>query len=149
MRRSIVLVSLPVIALVLFAVPSRLEGPVLVPISPGHGLSLVDMAALVPLLVFLAALGTSLVRRRATLECTIRERPWWTTAVSSGAGLGLGLLLASVFPFFWWWAIGATLLTLVLILSFLAATGHVRARPSPTDGSRKHTEPGREGSRPR
>jgi len=37
--------------LALFIVPARLEGPVLVPISPGHGLSLLDMLALAPLLV--------------------------------------------------------------------------------------------------
>ena len=38
------------LALILFVVPAGLEGPVLVPISPGHGLSLVDVVALVPLL---------------------------------------------------------------------------------------------------
>jgi hypothetical protein len=37
------------VALVLFMVPGRLEGPVLVAISPGLGLSLVDVLALVPL----------------------------------------------------------------------------------------------------
>jgi hypothetical protein len=35
-----------VLAFVLFAVPARLEGPVLVPISPGHGLALIDVVAL-------------------------------------------------------------------------------------------------------
>ena len=30
------------LALLLFVVPATLEGPVLVPISPGHGLSLGD-----------------------------------------------------------------------------------------------------------
>jgi len=42
--------SLFVLALLLFVVPAGLEGPVLVPISPGHGLSLVDVVALAPLL---------------------------------------------------------------------------------------------------
>ena len=48
-----------VLALILFALPAGLEGPVLVPISPGHGLSLVDVVALVPLLA-----GTGLLALR-------------------------------------------------------------------------------------
>ncbi len=39
------------LASILFVVAASLEWPVLVPISPGHGLSLVDVVALVPLLV--------------------------------------------------------------------------------------------------
>jgi hypothetical protein len=35
------------LALMLFVVPAALEGPVLIPISPGHGLSLVEVVALV------------------------------------------------------------------------------------------------------
>jgi hypothetical protein len=45
-----------------------------------------------------------------------------------GGGLGMGLLLASVFPFFWWWAVGATLFTVTLILVALAAARDVRGR---------------------
>jgi hypothetical protein len=131
MRPSNLLLSLPVIALVLFAVPSRFEGPVLIPISPGHGLSLVDLAAVVPLIAASALLAVSLVRRRAQLECTIRRLPWTATAVLFGGGLGLGLLLASVFPFFWWWAVGATLFTVTLILVALAAAGRVRPKRHP------------------
>jgi hypothetical protein len=129
MRKPILLVSLPVTALVLFAVPSRFEGPVLIPISPGHGLSLVDLAALVPLIAGLAALGVFLVRRRAVLECAVGSRPWAAAAVLVSAGIGLGLLFASVFPFFWWWAVGAILVTLALVLVALAAARGVRGRP--------------------
>ena len=125
MRRSILRSSLPVAALVLFAVPARFEGPVLVPISPGHGLSAVDVAAVVLLLAALAALGTSLVRRRARLACVVRQRPGTAAAVLVGAGFGAGLLFASVFPFFWWWAVGAALLTLMLGLVALASAGRV------------------------
>jgi len=131
MRKPILLVSLPVIALVLFAVPSRFEGPVLIPISPGHGLSLVDLAAVVPLIAGLTALGVFLMRRRAVLECTIGLRPWAAATVLLSAGIGLGLLFASVFPFFWWWAVGATLVTLALVLVALAAARSVRGRPVP------------------
>jgi hypothetical protein len=129
MRKPTLLMSLPVIALILFSVPSRFEGPVLIPISPGHGLSLVDLAAVVPLVAGLSALGVFLVRRRADLEDMIRRRPWAAATVLFGAGIGLGLLFASVFPFFWWWAVGATLFTLALVLVALAAARRVRGRP--------------------
>jgi hypothetical protein len=127
-RLNLLLLTLPVIALVLFALPSRFEGPVIIPISPGHGLSIVDLAAVVPLIATWALLAVSLVRRRAQLKCTIRQRPWMAAAVLFGGGFGLGLLFASVFPFFWWWAVGATLFTVTLILVALAAAGHVRGR---------------------
>jgi uncharacterized membrane protein YedE/YeeE len=129
MRKPVLLVSLPVIALVLFAVPSRFEGPVLIPISPGHGLSLVDLTAVVPLIAGLTALGVFLMRRRAVLACTMGLRPWATATVIFSAGIGLGLLLASVFPFFWWWAVGATLVTLALVLVALAAGRRVSEPP--------------------
>jgi hypothetical protein len=129
MRKPILLVSLPVIALILFAVPSRFEGPVLIPISPGHGLSLVDLAAVIPLIAGLTALGVFLARRRVRLECTIRLRPWMAATVFFGAGTGSGLLFASVFPFFWWWAVGATLSTVALVLVALAAAGRDRGEP--------------------
>jgi hypothetical protein len=128
MRQSMVLLSLLGTALVLFAVPSRFEGPVLVPISPGHGLSLVDMAAVVPLVAAVVVLAVALVRGRPALERTIRARPWPAAAVLFAAGLGLGLLFASVFPFFWWWAVGATLFTVMLGLVARAAAGGVRGR---------------------
>ncbi|WP_448639187.1 hypothetical protein [Geodermatophilus sp. URMC 63] len=131
MRKPILLVSMPAVALVLFAVPDRFEGPVLVPISPGHGLSLVDLAAVVPLLTGPTALGVFLVRRRAVLVCTSRRRPWAAATVLIDAGTGLGLLVASVFPFFWWWAVGAVLLSLALAVVAFAAGRHVRGGPVP------------------
>ena len=109
------------LALVLFAIPARLEGPVLVPISPGHGLAMVDVLALGPLLAGLALLVGGLWQRRERLQAALIRRPWWAWAGAFGAGLGLGLLIASVFPFFWWWAIGAAVLTAVLLTAALLA----------------------------
>jgi hypothetical protein len=69
-----------VLAFVLFAVPARLEGPVLVPISPGHGLALIDVVALMPLLGGLAlslavcgSVGSGWMRRLPDG----RGRPGW------------------------------------------------------------------------
>jgi hypothetical protein len=76
MKGKITLVAVPVTALVLFAVPSQCEGPVLIPVSPGHGLSLVDMAAIVPLIAALTMLGLVLVRGRDRLSLVIGRAPW-------------------------------------------------------------------------
>ena len=136
MRRWIPLLSLLVLALVLFAVPARFEGPVIVPISPGHGLSLVDMVAVAPLLVAQAMVATALVKSRNQLQSAIRRTPWGATAVLFTGGAGLGLLLASVFPFFWWWAIGAALLTVTLAVAVLASAGRLGAERVDSDRSR-------------
>jgi hypothetical protein len=109
------------LALALFAVPGRFEGPLLVAISPGHGLALVDVVALVPLLGGLALLFGGLCRRRERLGAALRRRPGAAGAVVFGAGMGLGLLIASVFVFFWWWAIGAVLVTAALAAAVVAS----------------------------
>jgi hypothetical protein len=113
------------LALILFLVPAGLEGRLLVPISPGHGLSLVDVVALVPLLAGTGLLAGGFWKRRRQLEAALTRRPSLASAGAFVAGLGLGLLIASVFVFFWWWAIGAALLTAILLAASL-----VVARPA-------------------
>ena len=109
------------LALLLFVVPASLEGPVLVPISPGHGLSLVDVVALVPLLAGTALLAGGLWRCRPALDAALTRRPWLARAGAFVAGLGLGLLVASVFAFFWWWAIGAALVSATFLTAAVVA----------------------------
>jgi hypothetical protein len=133
------------LAFVLFAVPARFEGPVLVPLSPGHGLALIDVVALVPLLGGLALLAGGLWRRRERLDAAFGRRPWAARAGAFGVGLGLGLLIASVFVFFWWWAIGAGLLTAMLVTAAVAASGSERARARSRSG--RMTAPPAEGGR--
>jgi hypothetical protein len=118
------------LAIILFAIPANVEGPVLVPISPGHGLSLVDIFGLVPLLAAVGILGIGVTRRRERLSIAVARMPWAASTVAFAGGLGLGLLFASVFPFFWWWAIGAALFTLALTVVVLTAAG-VMERPRP------------------
>ncbi len=64
-----------VLAVVLLAMPTQLEGPVLVHISPGHALSVLDSVALAPLLVGAASLYGGLWRRRGRLREFVRLRP--------------------------------------------------------------------------
>jgi hypothetical protein len=117
------------LASLLFVVPAGLEGPVLIPISPGHGLSLVDVVALAPLLAGTALLAGGLWRRRRALDAALTRRPWLARAGALVAGLGLGLLVASVFAFFWWWAIGAALLSATLLGAAVVAARGEGARP--------------------
>ena len=114
--------SLFSLALLLFVVPAGLEGPLLLPISQGHGLSLVDVVALVPLLAGNVLLAGGLWRRRQRLDAALSRRRGVAWAGAFVAGLGLGLLVASVFTFFWWWAIGAALLTAMLLAAALMAS---------------------------
>jgi uncharacterized SAM-binding protein YcdF (DUF218 family) len=133
-------------ALVLFALPARYEGAVLVPISPGHGLSLVDVVATVALVAALAMVGLALVRSRERLARAIEQAPWAAAVVFFTGGAGLGLLFASVFPLFWWWAIGAALSTASLALAVLVSAGRVGASRSEGGGRRP---PARSGARRR
>jgi len=99
------------LGLAVLALPAGVEGPDVVPISPGHALSVVDLLGAFPLTVGAVWLEVGLWRRRSALAHWARGRPGAATAVWFGAGLGLGLLLASAFSrFFWWWAIGAIIL---------------------------------------
>ena len=94
----------------------------------GHGLSLVDVVALVPLLAGTGLLFGGLWQRRQRLDVALTRRPWSARVGAFVAGLGLGLLVASVFAFFWWWAIGAALLTAMLLAAALVAAGRFRPR---------------------
>jgi len=79
------------LASVLFVVPASAEGPALITVSAGHGLSLVDMAALVPLLTGTGLLAGGLWQRRQGLDAELSRRPWLARAGAGLAGLGLGL----------------------------------------------------------
>ena len=125
------------LALTLFVVPASLEGPVLVPISQGHGLSLVDVLALVPLLAGTALLAGGLWRRRQALDRALARQPWPARAGTFVAGLGLGLLVASVYAFFWWWAIGATLLSATLLAAAVVAARSDEPRARSRSGPRQ------------
>ena len=103
--------GLTALALGLLAVPRGLEGPVLLPISPGHALALLDTVAVVPLLAGTSWLYAGLWQRRGRLTQRLCAAPASSSLGLLVAGFGLGLLLASVLSqFFWWWAVGAVLL---------------------------------------
>ena len=115
--------GLVVIAIALLAAPAQIEGPVLVSISPGHALSVLDSIALIPLHVGLVWLYWGVWVRRHRLYDTMRTSPGKGSLGAFVGGLGVGLLLASAFStFWWWWAIGATLFLAMTIIAVLVVT---------------------------
>ena len=109
-----------VLAIALFATPTQFEGSVLVLISSGHALSVLDSFALVPLLLGLAWLYGGLWQRRQRLYYSISQAPNVSSVATFTAGLGLGFLLASAFSsFFWWWAIGAIIFSTITIFALI------------------------------
>jgi hypothetical protein len=115
--------GLVAIAIALLAAPAQLEGPVLISISPGHALSVLDCAALLPLLTGLAFLYWEIWVRRYRLYDAMRRSPGKGTLGVFVAGLGNGLLLASAFStFWWWWAIGATLFLAMTVAALVVAS---------------------------
>jgi hypothetical protein len=118
--------TLIAIALVVLALPDRVEGPVLVQISEGHALSVLDTVAVVPLIIASLWLKTGLWQRRGALQRALAGAPERAGIALFVSGVGLGLLIASAFSsFFWWWAIGAAVFGITVIIAVLVA---VRAR---------------------
>jgi hypothetical protein len=114
--------GLLVLSFALFALPADFEGPVLVPISSGHAIAVLDAAAIVPLVIASALLYAGVWRSRARLRESARSRPGVAVWLAFTGGLGLGLLLASVYSgFFGWWAIGAALLTAAMVTAAASA----------------------------
>ena len=115
--------GLVVSAIALLAAPAQFEGPVLVPISPGHALSALDSVALVPLLMGLAWLYWGVWLRRYRVYDAMHAAPGRGTLRVFAAGLGVGFLIASAFSnFWWWWAVGAMLFLATTISAVIAAT---------------------------
>ena len=113
-----ILIGLGLVALgiAVLAAPSQWEGSVLIPISPGHGLSALDMLGVAPILLGMGWLYFGLWQRRQQLYRSLQRSPKTGGLSAFVAGLGLGLLLASSFSaFFWWWAVGALLFGLMFV----------------------------------
>jgi hypothetical protein len=108
----------------ILALPAGFEGPTLLPISPGHALSLVDAVGVLPLAAGSMWLHAGLWGRRERLAQWARRRAGLAAVLTFAAGLGLGLLLASAFSvFYWWWAVGAAMFGIANVAAvFVAAT---------------------------
>jgi hypothetical protein len=105
-------VALVLLGVGLLAVPGGSEGPVLVPISEGHGLSAVDAVGAGLLAVGGTWLEVLVIRRLPRLGLSPRV----LFGLGLVAGVGVGLVVASAFSgFFWWWAVGGAVLGLVVL----------------------------------
>jgi hypothetical protein len=111
------------IGLVMLAAPSAIEGPVILPISPGHALSVLDAVAVLPLLAGSFSLYRGLWQRRGSLRAVALSMPGRAGALVLAGGFGLGLLIAAAFSaFFWWWAVGAVLFGAALLAAVVEAS---------------------------
>jgi len=111
--------ALIVVGAAVLAIPSTYEGPVLLPIGEGHGLSAVDTVGAVLLAIGGTWFEVLVVRRLPHLALSPRA----LFGLGLAAGIGVGLVVASAFSgFFWWWAVGAALLgAIVVVLVVLIA----------------------------
>ena len=117
------------VGIVLLAAPARVEGPVILPISPGHALSVLDAIAVLPLLAGSVSLYHGLWRHRRRVQLLTSSAPSQAVAIVFVGGFGLGLLIASAFSaFFWWWAVGAVLFASALIGTVLVVAREERAK---------------------
>ena len=109
-------IILLILSVLIFALPEQWEGPFLFRISNGHGLSIVDSFALIPLLISAAWIQKGLWKRRIYLFNKITMYPGSASLIIFFMGLGLGLLIASAFnDFFYWWGVGGVLFMIFLI----------------------------------
>jgi len=123
-KGSWIFVGLGLVALgiAILAAPSQWEGPMLVPISPGHGLSMLDMFGVAPILIGTGWLYYGLWQKRQRVFESIQKSPQAGSLGVFIAGLGMGLLIASSFSaFFWWYAVGAFLFGVMLIAALKVA----------------------------
>ena len=125
-RQALVMMA---VGVVLLAAPASVEGPVILPISPGHALSVLDAIAVLPLLAGSGFLYHGLWRRRRRLQLVVTRAPSQAVTVVFAGGFGLGLLIASAFSaFFWWWAIGAVVFASALVGTVLVAAREEREK---------------------
>ena len=129
----------PAIAIVggiaILALPAAFEGPALLPISPGHAVSLVDAMGVLPLVAGSTWLHAGLWRRRDRLAQWARQRTGAAAGLTFAAGLGLGLLLASAFSaFYWWWAVGAAMFAIANVAAVFVAAAIDGGAASREDG---------------
>ena len=114
-RGPVFLLSLSIL---IFAIPGQWEGPYLLTIGDGQGLSLLDTIALVPLLISAGWIQKGLWGRRIYLFNKITMYPGSASLLIFFIGLGLGLLIASAFNnFYYWWAVGG--LTFIFVLLYI------------------------------
>ena len=116
--------GLATVGVAVLAAPAAWEGPVLVEISPGHAIALLDAFGIVPLALGSAIRYREQWVRRCRLSFLASNRPAAGLGMAFAGGAGLGLLIASAFSgFWWWWAVGAVLFAAALVAATVVAAG--------------------------
>jgi len=120
-------ILLLIISILVFALPEQMEGPDLFGISNGHGLSLIDSLALIPLLISAIWIQKGIWKRRIYLFNKITMYPGSASLIIFFIGIGMGLLIASAFSsFYYWWIIGSILI-LALLINVVLISGRMHS----------------------
>jgi hypothetical protein len=134
MRWTLGFVGLLVLSLAVLATPGRFEGPILLIITPNHGITLSDVIGLSVLSVGWLAWGLGIWRRRRRVDMAISAAPRAAALCSFLGGLGVGLVIASTRTSFLWLALGAGLLTALAITAApIVSQQQEQAREQPPD----------------
>lgn len=113
-------VYLLILALLLFLIPTHLEGPLLFEINEERDLRVADLLALIPLLASVTWIQRGLWKRRIYLFNRVTLYPGATTLIIFFMGLGLGMVIANAFyNFRYWWAIGGSFFIVLLVIVVL------------------------------
>jgi hypothetical protein len=114
-------------SLAVLATPVQLEGPILLLLSPTHGLTMTDLLGSMVLIPGWLLWGNSLWRRRDQLDAAIGGSPRPSVLAGFLGGLACGLLVAGIRPSFQWLAVG------VVVFGAAAAVITLVRKPEPSE----------------
>jgi hypothetical protein len=111
-----------ILSILMFLLPERWEGPYLMNVNGGNGLSLLNTLAVFPLLISAGWIQKGLWSRRIYLFNKITIYPGSASLLIFFIGIGLGLLIAAAFSeFSYWWAVGGIIFLSLLIYIVLVS----------------------------
>ncbi len=113
-------------SLAVLATPVQLEGPILLLLTPTHGLTLTDVVGGLILIPGWLLWAATLWRRREEFDAAIGGSPRPSVVAGFLAGLASGLLIAGVRPSFQWLAVG------VVVFGMAAAVFTFVRKPEPS-----------------
>jgi hypothetical protein len=102
-----------VLSLAVLATPTQFEGPILLLITPNHGLTLTDVLGMAVIVPGWAAWLTGVWHRRRRMEAVISAAPALAVVGAFLGGLGAGLVIATTRISWLWLPLGTILFATV------------------------------------
>lgn len=109
------------LGMALLGTPNRFEGPSLLHLGPGHGVSVSDVIALVPLVIGAILLVQALWQQRQQFIQKFRLTAIFSSTEIFFTGLAVGIFMARIFIMLpWSWLLLWTVILGLLLTEFLA-----------------------------